>query len=93
LHYLDFKDNPIVISQPCTASRAAYLESLKDTSLADSFRAHTFLIEDPFDKWYNPARHVSKGSKIEKSYLLEMRNAFDMLASGEIPTWEVYVPS
>ena len=61
--------------------------------MAESFRTHTFLIEDPFDKWYNPARHVTKGSNIEESYLLEMRRALDILAWGDIPTWEVQVPN
>jgi len=68
-HFLINTSDPISISHNTgPLSRATYLSQL-DKSLAKTFKEHTFLVLDPFDRSYNPGRHVGKGSYLETMYL------------------------
>ena len=47
--------------------------------LAEKMTDYTFMIVDPFDKTYNPARQVEIGTDTEKFYLKAFRKQFEDL--------------
>lgn len=48
------------------------------------------MIEDPFDKTYNPARVVKTGKPLEEAYLNFIKTTFDSLINtGELIAFKV----
>ena len=64
-----------------------------NNTLLKEFEEYTFMIEDPFDRTYNPARQVKRYSELEEQYYYEMEEMIHSLKIDRcLPENILYAP-
>jgi hypothetical protein len=82
-HVISISSTPLFPRDTYITTLNARLEKfphLLDTYYYDCYKTkYTFLIEDPFDYTYNPAKQVHRNTYIEEDYLDGMEQTLDSL--------------